>query len=76
MKADSLPSEPPEPPKQQTEMTNTVTEAKSTLEESAVEQMRQNDEHMSWKTELWKSLLQNRTEKKRIKRNEESLRDR
>ena len=30
---------------------------------------------MTWRTERWKSLLQNRIQKKRMKRNEDSLRD-
>ena len=30
---------------------------------------------MSWKTELWKSLLLNRIKEKKMKRNESSLRD-
>ena len=30
---------------------------------------------MTWKTEWWNSLLQNRIKKKRLKRNEDSLRD-
>ena len=30
---------------------------------------------MTWRTERWKSLLQNRKQKKRMKRNEDCLRD-
>ena len=30
---------------------------------------------MTWRTERWKSLLQNRIQKKRMKRNEDSLID-
>ena len=30
---------------------------------------------VTWRTERWKSLLQNRIQKKRMKRNEDSLRD-
>ena len=30
---------------------------------------------MTWRTEWWKSLLQNRIQKKRMKKNEDSLKD-
>ena len=55
-------------------MNNTITEMKNTLERIN-SRINEAEEHQcKWKTEWWKSLLQKR-KKKRIVRNEDSVRD-
>ena len=48
----------------QTEMNNTITEMKNTLEGINSRITEAEEQIMTWKTEWWNSLLQNRIKKK------------
>ena len=56
-------------------MQNTIIEIKNSLEATNSRIQEAEEQIARWKTDQWKSLKQKRKEKKRLKRNENNLRE-